>query len=162
MMFAKNSIVTACVLGIVTYGIYAVAAEHNSQVQGSSAEAGAASQSVGERATARVDARPAERDASRQYIYIIEPARKTLAQDASDEESRVVEAHFEYLKSLLADGRLILAGRTQDENTPVGIVIFEADSDAHAAEVFKHDPAVEAGIFVGTVRPYRIALQRGS
>ena len=96
----------------------------------------------------------------KQYVYFVEPARKTFEQDATEEESRIVSAHFAYLKKMLADGKLVLAGRTMDEKTPLGIVVFEAASDRAAEAVFKGDPAVEAGVFVGDVRRYGVALMR--
>jgi len=96
----------------------------------------------------------------KQYVYFIEPARKTFEQDATEEESRIVSAHFEYLKRMLADDRLVLAGRTMDKQTPFGVVVFEAASDEAAEAVFKGDPAVKAGVFVGNVRPYGVALMR--
>jgi len=96
----------------------------------------------------------------KQYVYFIEPARKTFEQDATDDENRIVSAHFAYLQKMLANGQLVLAGRTMDEKTPFGVVVFEATSDEAAEAVFRGDPAVEAGVFVGNVRPYGVALMR--
>jgi len=96
----------------------------------------------------------------KQYVYFIEPARKTFEQDATDDENRIVSAHFAYLQKMFANGRLLLAGRTMDEKTPFGAVVFEAESDEAAEAVFKSDPAVKAGVFVGNVRPYGVALMR--
>ncbi len=58
---------------------------------------------------------------------------------------------------MLADGRLTLAGRTQEE-IPFGIVIFEAETEARA--IMEGDPAVQAGVMSATLHPYRVALIR--
>jgi len=96
----------------------------------------------------------------RPYIYFIEPMRKTFEQDATPQEQAIVGRHFEYLKRLHEAGDIIIVGRTQDKKPPIGIVVFEAASDEQAEKVFRGDPAVEAGIFVGSVRPYGVALMR--
>jgi len=96
----------------------------------------------------------------KQYIYFIEPVRKTFEQDATPEEVATVRRHFQYLKNKHEAGEIILVGRTQDEQPPIGIVVFEADSDEEAEQVFHSDPAVKAGIFKGSVRRYGVALSR--
>ena len=68
--------------------------------------------------------------------------------------------HFAYLTRALEDGRLVLAGRTQDE-PPMGLGVFEAPSDEAARAFIAEDPAVRAGVFGAEVRPYRVALLRG-
>lgn len=106
-------------------------------------------------------AKAAGSDAKRQkqYVYFISPARKTFETDATAEENRIVGEHFRYLQGLLKEGRLVMAGRTQTSE-PTGIVVFEAADDAAAEAVFRGDPAVKAGVFVGEVKPYGVALIR--
>lgn len=106
-------------------------------------------------------AKAAGSDAKRlkQYVYFISPARKTFETDATAEENRIVGEHFRYLQGLLKEGRLVMAGRTQT-NEPTGIVVFEAADDAAAEVIFESDPAVKAGVFVGEVKPYGVALMR--
>jgi len=96
-----------------------------------------------------------------QFIYIVRPPRPSFAEDATDEELAKVGEHFAYLQDLLAKGVLILAGRTYD-TPPEGYVIFEVDDEAAAKRVMEADPAVVAGIFRAELRPYRVALYRGS
>ncbi len=93
-----------------------------------------------------------------QYIYFVTPTRETFLDDATAEELEIVERHFDYLKDLLTQGRLILAGRCQDG--PPGIVVFEAEDAVAAREAMLGDPAVKAGIFQAELRPYRVALMR--
>jgi uncharacterized protein YciI len=94
-----------------------------------------------------------------QFIYFINPSRPTFPGDATPEELAIVGEHFQFLVDLKDAGKLILAGRTQDDQ-PVGITIFEAENEAEAQEITDSDPAVKAGIFIATLRPYAVAVCR--
>ena len=94
-----------------------------------------------------------------QYLTFLTASRATFLDDMTEEENQIVEHHFEYVKSLLAKGRLILAGCCQNE--PLGIVVFEAEDDEEAHRLMHADPAVKAGIFDAEVHPYHVALLRG-
>ncbi len=100
------------------------------------------------------------KEARKQFIYFTEPARATFLEDATEDEQAKVSEHFRYLEGLLAEGVLILAGRT-DEAQPVGIVVFEAADLDTARGIMENDPAVKAGVFKGRVAPYGVALMRG-
>jgi uncharacterized protein YciI len=95
-----------------------------------------------------------------QFIYIIEPVRAEMPDAPTEDEMKLVGAHFEYLKDSLASGDLVLAGRSL-EAPYMGISIFEAE-DVEAAKKFaENDPAVEAGVFrVVRLQPYRVSLIR--
>ena len=71
------------------------------------------------------------------YIYRIQPVRpEMLSEGATAEEERIAGEHFEYLKRLMAEGILILAGRTLNSDySAFGIAIFEARDDAHMREI---------------------------
>lgn len=99
---------------------------------------------------------------NKQYIYVLKPKPYYLIEanwTAKDEE--IIECHFKHLQSLLAEGKLILAGKTGglDENT-FGIVIFEASSPDEANMIMKNDPAVAEGIMTAVLFPYRVAIMR--
>lgn len=94
-----------------------------------------------------------------QFIYSIRPVRKTFVQDATEEESRIVGEHFQYLSRLLSEGCVVMAGRTL-EDRPFGIVVFEAEDAEAAVKIMREDPAVAAGIFKSEVHPFRVALIR--
>ena len=93
-----------------------------------------------------------------QYIIFLTPTRDSFLKDATPQELSIVDQHFDYLKNLLAKGRLILAGRCQDK--PLGIVVFEAEDAQAARTVMLNDPAVQAGVFKAEVQAYRVALLR--
>ena len=96
-----------------------------------------------------------------QFIYFVRPARPGFQPDnVTEREAQIVGEHFAYLQKALAEGSLILVGRTQEEPW-VGICVFEAP-DREAAEAFmNNDPAVAQGVFNGTFQSYSVALMRG-
>lgn len=93
-----------------------------------------------------------------QYLIQYRPPRATFIEDATEAETNAVGEHFEYLKALLEQGTLILAGRTDDAS--VGLFIFEAENDEAAETIRKNDPAVQAGVFSAEVKLFRLALIR--
>jgi uncharacterized protein YciI len=48
-----------------------------------------------------------------EWLCIIRPPRATFMEDATPEELEIMGEHFEYLKSLLEAGKLILAGPSE-------------------------------------------------
>ncbi len=95
-----------------------------------------------------------------EFIYFVRPTRPAFPGDGTPEEFAVIQEHMAFLHEKLAEGSLILVGRTQDES-PVGICIFEADDLDRATAFAQSDPAVANGIFVPEVRPYGVFLMRG-
>jgi len=95
-----------------------------------------------------------------QYLYKIQPTRpEMLAEGATPKEEAIVSEHFSYLKDLMEQGILLLAGRTLNtDESSFGIVIFNAKSEAAALKVMHNDPAVRHGVMRAELYPYRIAL----
>ena len=95
-----------------------------------------------------------------QYLYRIIPTRlEMLTEGPTDEEAEITAQHFVYLKQLVDEGVVILAGRTINamERT-FGIVIFNAESKDAAVQIMQQDPAVHGGVMDAELFPYRIAL----
>ena len=90
------------------------------------------------------------------YLIMYVPPRADFAENATPEETAVIERHLEYLKGKLADGSLILAGRTDDAR--FGIAVIKAESEEAAREIMDNDPAVKEGVFTGELIPFRLAL----
>jgi uncharacterized protein YciI len=80
--------------------------------------------------------------------------------DPTPEESRVVNAHFEYLRDAVRRGQAIFVGRTMDLD-PLGIAVFEAETEGDARGFMLGDPAVATGVMTAELRPFRTALMRG-
>jgi uncharacterized protein YciI len=95
-----------------------------------------------------------------QFLYRIQPTRiGMLTEGPSEQESRIVGEHFNYLKELTDAGTVLMAGRTliADERT-FGIVVFIAESEANAEELVRNDPAVRHGVMRAELFPYSVAL----
>jgi len=97
-----------------------------------------------------------------QFIYVLKPIPR-LQKEANwtDSDNAVVDRHFVHLQSLLSQGVLILAGKTEglDEKT-FGIVIVQADDLASAQKLVILDPAVTEGVMTAELFPYTVALMR--
>lgn len=96
------------------------------------------------------------------YVYVLRLIERLWSVEAwTEADNAIVDEHFAYLKRLLAEGRLILAGKSggNDANT-FGLVIFEAQDDAEAQSVMAHDPSVIYGIMTATLSTYHVALRR--
>lgn len=99
-----------------------------------------------------------------QFIYTIEPTRPELLTDAdawTDDENRIAQEHFAYLKRATDEGTVLLAGRAQDGLGPA-IVIFEASSEDRARQFMEADPFVASGLMRASLHPFRAALVRGA
>jgi uncharacterized protein len=82
-----------------------------------------------------------------------------LTGGATENETKMVEEHFAYLKDLTKNGTVLLAGRTKNTDTSgFGIVIFQARTEEAARKIVNEDPAVRSRVFRAELFPYKIAL----
>ncbi len=71
----------------------------------------------------------------------------------------IIAQHFSYLKRLMDEGIVILAGRTLNTDTSgFGRAIFNSESEEAAHQILLEDPAVKNNVFKSEIFPYRIAL----
>ncbi len=98
----------------------------------------------------------------KQFVYILKLNEKYFDEkNWTDADMKIVGEHFARLQQMLSGGSLILAGRTDVENSKtLGLVIYEEESFEKAKEVAEADPAVKAGIMKVEVYPYNVALIR--
>lgn len=97
---------------------------------------------------------------SNHYLIIYRPPRPTFIQDATERELAVIAEHFDYLKKLLSDGILLIAGRTEDAS--MGIAVLRVADLEAANKIVRDDPAVRGSVFGATLFPYRLALFAGT
>lgn len=98
----------------------------------------------------------------KQFIYVLKLIPYLLDEkNWTSKEEVIVNSHFDKLQVLLKEGKLILAGRTQnmDEKT-FGIVILEVDSEEEARNIMENDPSVAEGVMTAELFPYKVALFR--
>lgn len=97
---------------------------------------------------------------NKHYIYVLKLIpRLIIESNWTEEDEEIVDRHFKYLKELLKEGKLLLAGKTSglDDRT-FGIVILEIDSEKEAKEIMEKDPSVAEGVMTAELFPYDVAL----
>ena len=94
------------------------------------------------------------------YLVILRPTRiEMLTVGPTDAEIAAVDDHFHYCQRQVAEGRMLLAGRTVGAlSETIGIAILSAVSDAEAEELVQNDPAIINGVMTAELQPYRLAL----
>ena len=92
------------------------------------------------------------------FLVIYRPPRPTFNDDATADEERVIGIHFQYLKRLLAEGKLLMAGPCEDAS--MGLAVLECESQDEARSILAADPAIVGKIFTGEIKPYRVSLFR--
>jgi uncharacterized protein YciI len=95
-----------------------------------------------------------------EWIYFIHPPRENFAATMTEAESAAWEIHWERVKRLFDEGRIILVGPTLGVHN-TGLCIFEAPDEAAARQLMEEDPAIASGFARGELRPYRVSLLRG-
>ena len=95
------------------------------------------------------------------FVIMLRPAPNY----GSPQTEEIVSKHFNYLKSLIEEGKLIMAGRFSE--VLIGLVMIEAESRevtaqyqaAVSSKLMENDPAVQAGVFNAELYPWSIALR---
>ena len=93
------------------------------------------------------------------WLVVLRPVRDEMPFQPTDEEARIVGEHYEYLRALRAEGRLVLAGPSALPGDTIGLGIFDQDDRAEVEAIVAADPAVAGGIMTAEIRPYHIAVR---
>ena len=94
------------------------------------------------------------------FLVILRPLRaEMLTEGPTSEEMGIVSEHFQYYTDLVASGRALLVGRTQ-ENTgeTMGLAIIAAKDSDEAHAMANADPAVSSNVMSSEIRPYSVAI----
>jgi uncharacterized protein YciI len=95
-----------------------------------------------------------------EWVFFMHPPRDDFMATMTGAERSSFDAHAAWLRKLLAEGVLILAGPCLGQvNT--GIAIFEAPSEQDARRIVADEPVTSVGYMRGELRPYRLGLLRG-
>ena len=92
----------------------------------------------------------------KQFICFFKPPRENFNENQTDEENKIISDHFLYLKKLLNENILILAG--PEANAKFGVSVFEAESEEEAWKIVNNDPAVINKVFTAEIYPFRVSL----
>jgi uncharacterized protein YciI len=92
------------------------------------------------------------------FIGLIRPTRPGFVEQMLPEEEAAMRAHAAYLRQLLSEKTLLLAGPCLDR--AFGCAIFETESEESARQIMAHDPTVERGVMTAEVHPFSISFLR--
>lgn len=92
-----------------------------------------------------------------EYIYVLNLAEERLhSPDGwTEKDNKIVGIHFKYITELYEKGVVKYVGRTVDERSSFGIVVFEAGSEDEAREIMENDPALINGLMTAKVYPFK-------
>jgi uncharacterized protein YciI len=93
------------------------------------------------------------------WLVVLRPVREEMPFEPTEEESRIVGEHYEYLQRLRAEGRLVLAGPSAVPGDTFGLGIFDQNDRTEVEAIVAADPAITSGIMTAEIRPYRIAVR---
>ncbi len=109
------------------------------------------------------NAAPAAKPAPKKQFLIVLRLAPRLHDDTAwtDADKATVGAHFQRLKVATDAGQVILAGRTPEPgDKTMGLVVFTAEDEPAARAFMLGDPCVAAGVMLGELRPFSLALLR--
>jgi len=82
--------------------------------------------------------------------------REDWPNSMTPDEERIMSEHFHYLKDLVGQRKVLLAGPVFE---PVfGLIIVQAGSKAEARKIVEKDPSVVHGLHTFEISPMRVSL----
>ncbi|HKC78206.1 MAG TPA: YciI family protein [Gaiellaceae bacterium] len=93
------------------------------------------------------------------WLVVLRPVRAEMPFEPTEEESRIVSEHYEYLRRLRAEERLVLAGPSALPGDTFGLGIFDQEDRAEVEAIVADDPAITNGLMTAEIRPYRISVR---
>ena len=93
------------------------------------------------------------------FLVFLRPARPEMPFEPTEEESRIVGEHYDYLVSLRDQGKLVVAGPSIVPGDTIGIGVLTVDEQDEVEAIVAADPAVSSGVMVAEIRPLRIAVR---
>jgi uncharacterized protein YciI len=95
------------------------------------------------------------------FFMRLNPPRPDFATTMTPEERAMMGQHSAYLRDLLAQGKLILAGPVLDPAGVFGLGIIEVESHQEALQIAANDPSVRSGMNRYDVIPMQLGMLRG-
>ncbi len=90
---------------------------------------------------------------------MIHPPRPTFVNDATPAEMEIMGTHFDYLRGLSEQGKLLLAGPCLDEGG-FGVGILCTTDAEEARALVAADPSVRSGLMRPELHPVRLSFLR--
>jgi uncharacterized protein YciI len=79
------------------------------------------------------------------FLYRLTPPRPTFPAGMTDAEGAIMQEHFAYWSSLVAERKVIAYGPVMDPKGAYGIAVLEAADESQARAIADGDPAARAG-----------------
>ncbi len=79
-----------------------------------------------------------------QFLATAKPKRENWMQNITEVEKAVMAQHFAYANQLFSEGKIVFGGACLDG--ALGIIVYKAESEEAAFEMFENDPLVKSGI----------------
>ncbi len=93
------------------------------------------------------------------FIIQLHGTRDGWPNEMTPDEERIMGEHFEYLRALTHDGKVLLAGPCMD---PIyGLVVLEVSGEDEARQIMADEPSVVGGVHTYTMHPFRASLLNG-
>src|SRR5579864_237477 len=95
------------------------------------------------------------------YVYRLIPPRRTFAEDMTEAEAQIMQAHVAYWRTL-ADQRIaVVVGPVADPAETYGMAVVEIDQERDVRDLASRDPAVTSGAgFRVEISPMHRAIVR--
>ena len=90
------------------------------------------------------------------YLVRLLGTREGWPENMTAEEERIMSEHFEYLKKLTAEGRVLMAGPVFDYK--FGLIVLEVESESELEEIMKAEPSVVQGVHTYDKSLMRVSL----
>jgi uncharacterized protein YciI len=88
------------------------------------------------------------------FLATAKPRRENFIQTLTEEEKAVMAKHFAYTNQLFSEGNITFDGACLDG--ALGLIVYKAESEEAAFEMFKNDPLVKSGIVDTELHPFRV------
>lgn len=88
------------------------------------------------------------------FLAIANPRRENFIQTLTEEEKEVMAKHFAYTNQLFSEGKIAFDGACL--NGALGLIVYKAESEEAAFEMFNNDPLVKSGIVDTGFHPFRV------
>ena len=80
------------------------------------------------------------------YFAKLLPPRASFVADMTDHERQLMQAHAQYWRGMLDDGRAVTFGLVLDPKGAFGIGVLELPDDADVNELTNGDPTIRANV----------------
>jgi uncharacterized protein YndB with AHSA1/START domain/uncharacterized protein YciI len=90
-----------------------------------------------------------------QFLAQLHGTRKGWPENMTPAEERIMDEHFEYLKKLTAETKVLMAGPAFGA---FGLIVLQTESEEEANDIMRIEPSVARGVHTYELYPMRVSL----